>query len=487
VSIAEPQIAPLTQPASVTSRAGAVDRPTRISYGIFAVPAIIVALRFLPPPVNDAAYALTFIYALTGRRQAVIALFLLSLLNIATHAFGLPPALAALYRHPIVAAAAFSTLVLHNARGSRLGGRGLVSGTLLVCSLILVHSLLLSQMPTLSVLKALSFTMAILALLAGWSRLSDEERRKGEAQLWGLVGGLAVLSAPMLATPLGYLRGTMGFQGLTTQAQAFGPMMAVFATFLWMLVISGRKLTLGLIGLTCMATCYVYLSQARVGAATLVIGLFAGVGLAPLIPVLNRIRLRPRVHAGRIAVLGAVVLFGLIVAGGLLVSKAKNFLIKYGSADETTSFGDVTDAVYRARGGAVDRMLASIKQRPLTGIGFGVPTEGGLSSEIVYDPVFGLPIMAAVEKGVMPVALLEELGIPLALLVFAWLAWLFWLAAKGGAISLALFSATLGVNVAESCFFSPGGGGLFFLVIACMAATAHLYLPASSAKSNLQL
>jgi hypothetical protein len=448
--------------------------------GLFLIPALVLTLRFLPSPLRDAAYGITFFYALTGRRQAVISLLLLVLLNLATHAFGLPPALAALYRHPIVAAAAFSTLFLHNGRGSRVRTPSLVFGTMALCVLIFLHSLFFSQIPVLSMLKAFSFSMAILALLTGWSGLSDSERRLGEIQLWGIVGGLTVLSAPMLGTPLGYLRGTGGFQGLTTQPQAFGPMMAVFASFLWMVIITRRKLTVGLVFLACMATAYVYLSRARISALTLVVGLFAGIVLSPLVPALNRLRIRPRMRPGRIAIIGACISLALIVFGSLFIDKAKEFLIKYGSADQATSLSDVADEVYKARQGPLELMLASVKERPLTGIGFGVPTEGGLSTAIVYDPVFGLPIMATVEKGVMPVALMEELGIPLALIVFLWLGWLFALAAKGGTVSLAAFSATLGVNFAESCFFSPGGAGLYYLVIACMAVTSYVYLPTAT-------
>jgi hypothetical protein len=126
-------------------------------------------------------------------------------------------------------------------------------------------------------------------------------------------------------------------------------------------------------------------------------------------------------------------------------------------------------------------MLDSVKQKPLTGIGFGVPSEGGLSTPIVYDPIFNLPIMATVEKGVMPVAVLEELGIPLGIIVYLWLAWLFVLAARGGAVAFATFSASLAVNAAEAMFFSPGGAGLFFLVIASMAVTASSYCPRRAA------
>jgi hypothetical protein len=444
----------------------------RVSPWLFAVPVVVFILRFLPAPLSDAAYGVTLLYALTGRRQAVVALLMLCLLNMSTHAFGMPPSRASIYRHVIVAAAAFSTMVLHGGGVFRTRCPRILFGTSIVCLLILGHSALVSQIPVLSILKALSFSMAILGLLAGWGGLSESERRACEVQVWGLFAGLTVLSAPMLFTPLGYLKGVGGFQGLTAQSQALGAMMGVFAAFLWMSIITRRRLTVGLVLLACMATAYIYLSRARIGGFSFIVGLFSGLALAPLLGLLDRWRRQPRIRPGRLAVVAVLVGVGLIGAGSVVIPKIQNYVLKYGSAEEVT---DYTDALYRARGGMLELMLASVKEHPLTGIGFGVPTKGGRSTEVVYDPVFGLPIMATAEKGILFVALLEELGYPLATIVYLWFAWLFMLAARGGPVGLTAFSAAIAVNAAENCFFSPGGLGLFILVIACMAVTAGRY------------
>jgi hypothetical protein len=470
------------QPKQPARRTHPATQARKTSLWLFAVPVVVFILRFFPSPFADLAYVITFIYALTGRRQAVVSLMMLCLLNLATQAFGMPPHLAVIYRHPIVLAAAVSTMVLHGGGISRTRCPQLLIGTSIVCGLIMLHSALISEVPVLSILKCILFSLAILALFAGWGGLSDEDRRLGEIQIWGIVGALTVLSAPMLLTPLGYHKGSKGFQGLITHAQPFGCMMGVYATFLWLLFLSRRKLGLGLLILAVMATAYVYLSQARIGGLTLVAGLVAGVVVAPLIPRLNRLLELPRLRFSRVAVLAALLGFAAIATGGLLTAKVTQFVMKYGSAENATA-GEIGDALYRSRGGVLERMLESVRQKPLTGIGFGVPTEGGRSSPIVYDPIFHLPIMAAVEKGVMPVAVLEELGVPLAIVVYLWLAFLFVLAARGGVVSLGAFSASLAINAAEAVFFSPGGPGMFFLVIVGMAVTAGYYSPKRTAHS----
>jgi len=479
----EATIAPIWQPAQSVPRSSPITQARKASVGLFAIPALVFILRFLPSPLSDLAYVITFVYSLTGRRQAVVSLMMLSLLNMATHAFGMPPNLAVIYRHPIVAAAALSTMVLHGGGISRTRCPKLLLGTSIVCGLIMLHSAFISEMQSLSVLKGILFSLAILAVFAGLGGLSDGDRRLGEIQIWGIVGALTVLSTPMLLTPFGYLKGSMGFQGLTTHAQAFGCMMGVYASFMWMLVITSQKLRPGLLILAVMATAYVYLSQARIGGLTLAGGLFAGVVVAPLIPQSNRLLELPRLRFGRVAVAAVLLGFAAIASGGLLTAKVAQYVMKYRSADDAT-VADLGDALYRARGTVVERMLASVGQKTLTGIGFGVPTEGGLSTPIVYDPIFNLPIMATVEKGVMLVAVLEELGIPLGIIVYLWLASLFILSAKGGAVSLATFCATLAVNAAEAVFFAPGGVGLFFMVILGMAVTATYYSPRRSAVSG---
>jgi hypothetical protein len=468
----ESTIAMMPRPSAVGRLPTAFTRSTWVSPWLFAVPVVVFILRFLPTPFSDAAYGVTLLYSLTGRRQAVVALLMLSLLNMATHAFGMPPGLAAIYRHLVVAAAAFSAMVLHGGGVFRTRCPRILIGTSIVCLLILVHSAFLSQLPVLSLLKALSFSMTILTLLTGWAGLSESERRAGEAQVWGLFAGLTVLSTPMLFTPLGYLKQVGGFQGLTAQAQALGSMMGVFAAFLWISIITRRRLTIGLVLLACMATAYMFLSQARIGGFSFVVGLFSGLALSPLLSSFDRWRQQPRIRFGRLAVVAVLTGVGLIAAGSFVIPKLQNYIIKYGSAQDGVKY---TDELYRARGGMVELMLRSVKEHPLTGIGFGVPTEGGNSTAVVYDPVFGLPIMATVEKGVMLVAVLEELGYPLATIVYLWLAWLFMLAARGGPVSLTNFSAALAVNAAENCFFSPGGFGLLILVIICMAVTAAPY------------
>ncbi len=83
--------------------------------------------------------------------------------------------------------------------------------------------------------------------------------------------------------------------------------------------------------------------------------------------------------------------------------------------------------------------------------------------EISRDPFLGLPIGASVEKGVMPLAVLEEVGIPGFMLAMFWLWIVLRRSARGGMAPLVIVLTILLINLGESTLFSPGGIGLLQL------------------------
>src|SRR5690606_19943902 len=101
--------------------------------------------------------------------------------------------------------------------------------------------------------------------------------------------------------------------------------------------------------------------------------------------------------------------------------------------------------------------------------------------QVALDPVSGLPVGAAVEKGVMPLAVWEELGIFGLCAVGLWLWGIVRRSARGGITPMALCTVVLVVNLGESILFSPGGMGLLCLLLLGWAATAT---PAASSKAG---
>ena len=119
------------------------------------------------------------------------------------------------------------------------------------------------------------------------------------------------------------------------------------------------------------------------------------------------------------------------------------------------------------------KMFENIKNTPWTGIGFGIASEPAYM-EVQRDPVLGLPLSALVEKGVMPIAVVEELGIFGALAIVGWLWVMLRRGARSGVSQFAVLITLLLVNFGESMFFSVGGMGMLLLVLLTGAvSTAH--------------
>lgn len=84
-----------------------------------------------------------------------------------------------------------------------------------------------------------------------------------------------------------------------------------------------------------------------------------------------------------------------------------------------------------SRGFLIARMFSNIEEHPFVGIGFGVSSTPE-EMNITYDPIFGAPLSAPVEKGVLPVAIIEEFGFFLGGSIFALLGLILYFAFKLG-------------------------------------------------------
>ena len=124
----------------------------------------------------------------------------------------------------------------------------------------------------------------------------------------------------------------------------------------------------------------------------------------------------------------------------------------------------VIEAYQLSRGGLMEKMQQNIEQRPFAGIGFGIAS---IPSEmtVLRDPIFNIPISASVEKGVMPLAVLEEVGVFGFLFFLFWLWCIFRLALRRGGEAVGLLFTIILLNFGEAVLFSVGGLGLLPLVL----------------------
>jgi hypothetical protein len=407
-------------------------------------------------------------YAFCGRRQAILALYLCCLFNLMNHGFpGRVPSGAALLRFVVFFSAAFSVL-LHgrNPRAPRQGWL-LMPSTFVMCLLIGVHSVAISPLIDVSLLKIISFTIVVMTIFAGWSWMDATERRLTEQMILGGLMIAAVASIPLTRLPMGYMRNGALFQGVMVHPNNFGPMMAILAIVLATQCLTLRPLRPWRVVMLLIALAMVILSRSRMSLVAFVGGVAIGLLAETCRGVLAHYKKSPRVVAGRlgIAVIGTVILLGVNI--GRVAAFYDDFIRK-GQKDVE----NISEAFQKSRGFLIEKLQRNIADNPMTGIGFGIASDSETWVGIDRDPIFGLPLMYTIEKGVMPLAVLEELGIPLGTLVFLWIALLSVRATRGGIVPLTAYSVAILTNLAESTLFSPGGMGLMILIVAGWAATA---------------
>jgi O-Antigen ligase len=445
-------------------------RDLSVTASYWLVAAICVGLRLASPATADLSYFALAGYALRGRSEAVQALFLCWLFMLLNPAIAPESQLASVARYVVILAACASvlmrsSLVMRRERLQRPPRRNVMLGaTVLLGIFLFYHAILFSAEPMISLLKSISFTITMATLISAWSGMSEASRSKTTRFVFGGLCIVVAASLPLLVLPIGYLKNGTGFQGVLSHPQAFGVTLALIAAWLGGQFFVSRHLSI--LQWLVLAACpvLIILSQTRTAAGGLVLGL--GASLLAMIAFSPRGSNRWKRSRIELLFFGAMAL--AVLAGPFLADRAQDFLLKSGRGN----ISDLTESIQASRGSLFEAMIENIRKHPMTGIGFGIASDPS-QMEVGRDPIFNLPVGAPIEKGIMPVAVVEEVGIPGALLVAAWFVLLLRRAARGGIAALAVASTVVFLNLGEANFFSPGGMGMLLLILASWSATAE--------------
>ncbi len=426
-------------------------------------------MRSATEPTANLSYFMLGGYALVGRAQAIQALCLSWFFTMLSPGIGAEASLASIGRYVVILGATLSVFLRS---GIISGSFGVSRPVAAVCGLgllFILHSIFFSTIPDVSLLKAILWTLVLATLMSAWEGLSNEERERVVNQIFGGLIAIMLISLPLLVSPLGYLRNATGFQGILNHPQAFGPTIALLGTWAASQLFAQARPSWSIIGLAGAALVLVVLSEARTAGLAMVLGVCVAIVSAPILSGRPLRGVMPGLRSQRVWVVLGAVLFVAVAFAPRLSGVVEHYLSKSGRAGELQS---VLEAYDRSRGGLMDEMWRNVTLHPFTGIGFGIASAPH-EMQVERDPILGLPVSASIEKGVLPLAILEELGIIIAAVVGLWFFGLLRHGARAGVTPLAITATALLLNMGESTFFSPGGVGLLSLVLICWAATSE--------------
>lgn len=414
--------------------------------------------------VGDAVSGLSFlllaVWALTGVRNAIKAMLLsyvMSFLN--PEIFG-APSYADMLRWLVLFFAASRVFMEFFLRGFRVPRWFLWLA--IFCGTVAMLSSLASELPTVSYFKILSFFAGFATVFLAIEYSRNYDWLNWAFTLWTVV---LLASLPLLVSDLGYVRNGLGFQGILNQPQIYGIFFAVPAFYLTIRLLLRefvRTISLSLFLFALWVT--LIASQSRTSVLAGVAALFFSAMWVVVRDIwAGRLTVRTRLSPLSI-VLGGIIVVAMIAYWGTFGQEVVEFTVKtsLSGTSELRRLEDVPEQLLGKRADIISASWNEFSDAPLTGIGFGVPSDfyGSVGAD---SDVFGIPLEAPVEKTFMPTAVLEETGLVGSALLTVFLIVLVSPILRYGDISKnVLFFTALFVNLGEMVFFSVGGGAYFW-------------------------
>ena len=198
----------------------------------------------------------------------------------------------------------------------------------------------------------------------------------------------------------------LGYAGITNHPQTLGSLAAIsFVYAFCIFLFSSHRLRwmMGLIAPVLLMLCY--LSASRTGFFAALISAFAVISMAFFMRMGLR-RLHMNLSAAQIVAIASFGFVSLItfevITGGILIEKLSDFALKIIRGDSYGGFSFARILESRAR--LIEISWYNFTQKPFTGIGFGTMWNAQWAAQA---NIFTAPT----EKGFLPTALLEEVGI----------------------------------------------------------------------------
>lgn len=321
-----------------------------------------------------------------------------------------------------------------------------------------------SPVAFISLFKIFSFFSFVFAVFVFFSEKPNYWREKDIlGYLETFYKFLIVFSFFALLAGIAYERNGRGFQGIIQHPQAFGiilaPLTVLYAARNLEKILKFKSMHFAwlLVGIV-----FIYMSASRTAMLSFSSGFLA------MLFIYYKKNLRSLIISLTLCIpimVGSYAAISLSAGAAQELSSTLSHAIYKGYDAQSLGQG-----FYMSRGFLVEDSFRNIKNNPVFGIGYGMPSNLVIS-RVVCDPIFGFPISLTVEKGIVFVAVIEEVGIPGAILFYIFLLAIarFFLKGKIPLIAFPVYFSAIMVNVGESVLLSTGGVGYFhWLLIAIL-------------------
>lgn len=331
----------------------------------------------------------------------------------------------------------------------------------LFLTVVLGLTIQFSQEKSISILKELSFYAGVMGIFLSY-KFSRKSLNYWVSWFFSLF--IVIVISSILVYPFGSIvyarieeRGNL-YQGILNHPQTFSVYLSSFIAFI--IFTLGKKLKNKWFYLIILAIAFleIFLSRGRTGLVALLIGSTLGIiiyylsmpnSIGKFLGILKKTRIIISIF------------FGLLIIA-INSGNIQSFVMKRGEAN-------LTEAFETSRLDQILRVSQNISKYKWEGIGFGLPSNvKAVEGRIKRDPIFGLPVSVPTEKGFLPVAIVEEIGITGTIFFMLFFISLLKKIGQMDLPVIALILSAIFANIGESFFFSFGGMGLYMWLLTGM-------------------
>ncbi|BAB74560.1 O-antigen ligase family protein [Anabaena sp. FACHB-709] len=328
------------------------------------------------------------------------------------------------------------------------------------CYLVLFSISLFSLYPVISYLKLANFIFFSFSLVSG-IHIVKKDVSYWLSWLFTLYLFVCTISLFLLGSPLGYFTKNGLFQGILDHPQLFGIFCSPFISLL-VFQININKSNILIFYAIFIGIFSIFHSGTRTALLAVLASVITSIILFAIFKPNFLLRLQIHCRKQQLLYIFSIIIIiltslslSLFNLNETLLSPVNNFLNKgryYESFDRLAE---------DSRGNVIEKSLNNFYNYPITGIGFGIPSDYEMFE--IGEGIEGVPISVPTLKGSLPSAILEETGIigTIAFILFLFSSIKYFIDNSNMSI-LSLYLSCFFVNLGEFNIFSFGGAGQYF-------------------------